>query len=368
MGRLVVIRVDSSFLSGTGHVVRCLTLAEALRLRGGEVQFVCREHPGNLVHLIKHKGFTVHILPAPASQLGPKDPEIDYSHWLGASQEQDSAEVIAVLEGRVPEWMVVDHYGIAQTWHERLRSHVGKLMVIDDLANRSHDCDLLLDQNLVTNADERYTGKTPSDCKVLLGTMFALLQPEYAALRALCHSRSGSIRRILVYFGGSDIKNLTGMAVEAFDSLDRKDLELDVVLPAETSRVEEIRSRLRGSSSIRFHAGLPTLAHLMAGADLAIGAAGSTSWERCCLGLPALVVSLADNQMEVVRNLHETKVVDWIGDISDMTPRRIEKALRNALALSTDILRGWSLRCSRVCDGRGTERVVDNMFGGESLA
>lgn len=368
MGRLVVIRVDSSILSGSGHVVRCLTLAEALRLRGGEVEFVCREHPGNLIPLIRNKGFAAHILPAPASQTATKDSEIDYSCWLGASQEKDSAEVITVLDGRVPEWMVVDHYGIAQTWHERLRRHVGKLMVIDDLANRSHDCDMLLDQNLVTNTDGRYIGKIPSDCKALLGTKFALLQPGYADLREQCHPRTGPIRRILVYFGGSDIRNLTGMAIEAFQSLGRKDLELDVVLPAETSRVEEIRSRLSGSSGIRFHAGLPTLAHLMAGADLAIGAAGSTSWERCCLGLPALVVSLAENQMEIVRSLHETKVVDWIGDISDMTPRCIEKALRNALALSADLLRDWSLRCSEVCDGRGTERVVDNLFGGGSPA
>ena len=368
MGRLFVIRVDSSILSGSGHVVRCLTLAEALRLRGGEVEFVCREHPGNLIHLIRNKGFAVHTLPAPALQPGPKDSEIDYSRWLGASQEQDSAEVITVLEGRIPEWMVVDHYGIAQTWHERLRSHVEKLMVIDDLANRSHDCDLLLDQNLVANSDERYIGKIPSDCKALLGTMFALLQPAYADFRARCYPRTGPIRRILVYFGGSDIRNLTGMAIEAFHSLERKDLELDVVLPAETSRVEEIRSRLSGSSGIRFHAELPTLAHLMADADLAIGAAGSTSWERCCLGLPALVVSLAENQMKIVRSLHEAKVVDWIGDISDMTPGCIEKAMRKALTLPTDLLRDWSLLCSEVCDGRGAERVVDNMFGGVSPA
>jgi UDP-2,4-diacetamido-2,4,6-trideoxy-beta-L-altropyranose hydrolase len=361
----IVIRTDASLEIGTGHFVRCLTLADALKERGGTSRFLCRNLPEHLRGLLDSKGHT--LLP-----LGPgdgvSDGDLAHSAWLRTSQQEDGRACIEALEEVPCDWLIVDHYALDERWESPLRKRAKNIFVIDDLADRNHDCDLLLDQNLLANSDERYAGKVSPSCKMLLGTVFALLQPEYANLRARVHPRTGPIRRILVYFGGSDIRNLTGMAIEAFQSLPRKGLELDFVLPAETSRVEEIRSRLSCSSGIRFYSGLPTLAHLMAGADLAIGAAGSTSWERCCLGLPSLVVSLAGNQMEVVRSLHEAGVVDWIGDISDMAPRRIEKALQKALALSTDLLRDWSLRCSEVCDGRGAERVVDNLFGGGSPA
>lgn len=359
-----VFRVDASEKIGTGHLVRCLTLAATLRLRGCHVVFICRPASGHAEALVRRNGFQLHILPAAVKLADAAAPE-DYKSWLGATEEQDATDVILFLKESKPDWMVVDHYGISEAWHKRLRSHVRKLMVIDDLANRAFDCDLLLNQNLNNDLDQAYFGKTPSGCQLLLGTSFALLQPEYARLRAVVGPRPGPVRRILVYFGGTDPHNLTCMAVRAFLALGRTDIILDVVLPGINPQLEEVHMMAGAFRNIRLHSGLPTLASLMALADLSIGAAGATSWERCCMGLPSVVVLLAQNQIEVARGLQKAGAAMWIGNVTEINSMQFQRAIEAALATSS--LTAWSERCLRICDGLGAERVADKMLEKDDL-
>jgi len=352
----ILIRADTSTSIGTGHVMRCLTLANALARKGVGVSFICREHEGNLCDLIEEQGFTVHRLPAPESSF-EADATPAHAAWLGAAWQEDARQTGAVIRtlGIKPTWLVVDHYGLDYRWEEALRPLVGRIFVIDDLADRAHDCDLLLDQNLFADMQTRYAGKVPADCRLLLGPEYALLQPIYAELHDRIPPREGPVRRILISFGGADSENLTGRALAAFLSLNRPDIEVDVVISGSSPYVHETRDQVAGHDNIHLHSNLPTLAPLMARADLAIGAAGTTSWERLCLGLPAVVVTLAENQRPIAAELHRLGLVRWLGHKDEVSEQSIRQALAKLIEEGID--EEWSLRCRAAVDGKGVDLV-----------
>ena len=273
----VVVRTDASLAIGTGHVMRCLTLASALREQGAAVLFVCREHDGHLCDLIETRGFSVSRLPSPHLDTQGEHRSTSVVH-LASSWEEDARQTQVAIDmlGLKPDWLIVDHYNIDEQWEGALRTSVDRIMVIDDLADRVHDCDLLLDQNLVAQMSARYVNRVPPTCAVLLGLKYALLQPIYGELHDRVSLRRGSIRRILVFMGGVDRDNLTGLMLSACLSLDRSDIDIDVVIPIGSSCVEAIRERASSHANVHLHRDLPTLAPLMAQADLAIGAAGTT--------------------------------------------------------------------------------------------
>jgi len=353
---IFLIRVDASTTISTGHVMRCLTLADALAKKGADVVFICREHEGNLCNLIEKHGFDVHRLPAPAE--GFEAEKIPFhAGWLGTSWQEDAEQTSAIIKslGIKPDWLIVDHYALDHRWEEKLRPFVGRIFVIDDLADRKHDCDLLLDQNLVADMETRYTDKVPAECSMLLGPEYALLQPIYAELHDRIPPREGPIRRILISFGGADRDNLTGRAIAAILSLNRPDIEVDVVLSGGSPYFSAIQECVAGHVNIRLHNTLPTLAPQMAKADLAIGAAGTTSWERLCLGLPALVISLAENQRPIADGLHREGLVHWLGHKDEVSEQIIREALTELI--ETGIDEKWSLRCYSTVDGKGVNRV-----------
>ncbi|HOI12515.1 MAG TPA: UDP-2,4-diacetamido-2,4,6-trideoxy-beta-L-altropyranose hydrolase [Methanoculleus sp.] len=352
----IVFRVDASPTIGTGHVMRCLTLAGALAQKGVEVSFICREHNGHLCDLIEARGFRVHRLPAPDSGF-EADTTPPHAAWLGATWQEDADQTGAVIEtlGVKPDWLVVDHYALDSRWERALRPFIGRIFVIDDLADRTHECDLLLDQNLVSDMQTRYTNRVPADCGLLLGPEYALLQPIYAELHDRIPPRDGPVRRILITFGGADRDNLTGRVLVAFLRLDRPDIDVDVVISDSSPYASEIRAQAAVHANIHLYSNLPTLAPLMARADLAIGAAGTTSWERLCLGLPALVVTLAENQKPVADGLHRQGLVYWLGHYDEVLERNIVQAL--AELIEEGINEEWSLRCRSAVDGRGVDRV-----------
>jgi spore coat polysaccharide biosynthesis predicted glycosyltransferase SpsG/L-amino acid N-acyltransferase YncA len=229
-------------------------------------------------------------------------------------------------------------------------------MVIDDLANRVHDCDILLDQNLVKDLTQRYDKKLPDHCGRLLGPRFALLQSHYAALHQQVLPRHGAIRTILVYFGGADTDNLSGRAINAFISLKRSDIQLHVVIRSSSLFAASIHQQVKKYPSITVYEDLPSLAPLMAQADLAIGAGGATSWERCCLGLPTFVITLAENQQPIAAELHQQNYIRWLGDKDDVSETIIAEALHAAIihGLSAE----WSHQCHQLVDGLGGKRVA----------
>jgi len=355
----IAIRVDASHQIGTGHVMRCLTLAENLRAKGTRVVFVCRNHPGHLSDMVEAKGFEVIRLESgPDGELHQvESPALAHAAWLGASQSTDADLTIAALQGSAPwDWIIVDHYALDHRWERALRPHCRRIMVIDDLADREHDCDLLLDQNLVAHMTSRYNGKVPAHCGLMLGPEYALLQPQYADLHPRVPPREGRVRRILVSFGGADSANLTRMAIAAFLSLGRSDIVLDVVVNPASPHLASIERQIAGHENIFLHKGLPSLATLMVQADLAIGAGGATSWERCCLGLPSLVITLAENQKPIAAELDRQGYVRWLGHKDEVDTEKLAGAIREIL--NTGVAPGWSSHCQGLVYGRGTERVA----------
>lgn len=357
----IVFRADAALVFGSGHIMRCLTLASTLREHGVVVFFICREHEGHLCDLIEGRGFTVSRLPAPKGGLSQADSTPAHAAWLGAPWQEDFEQTRVAIEalGVKPDWLVVDHYAIDQRWERALRSSVGHIMAIDDLADRVHDCDLLLDQNLAAERHTRYRDKVPNCCGLLLGPEFALLQASYAKLHDRVPPRDGPIRRIFIFFGGADTHNLTGRTLNAFLSLNRSDIQIDVVIASSGPYAESVRLQVAGHDNIHLHHNLPTVAPLMVAADLAIGAGGSTSWERLCLGLPALVITSGENQRPIVGELHAQGLIRWLGHHDNVDESAIARALAELLQRGAD--KDWSLRCQAVLDGKGAERVFAAM-------
>lgn len=184
----VVFRVDASNRMGTGHFMRCHALAEVLRQRGADVRFVCRAHPGHMIEALTREAFPVTVLPAPTESSAEGE---DCVAARGVTQAIDATESIVALHGEKPDWLIADHYGLDADWEQELRPHVGNLLVIDDLANRTHVCDVLLDQNCSTDAETRYQGLVPASCRRLLGSRYSLARPEHAAFcKTLPHRRT----------------------------------------------------------------------------------------------------------------------------------------------------------------------------------
>ncbi|MGL5065676.1 MAG: UDP-2,4-diacetamido-2,4,6-trideoxy-beta-L-altropyranose hydrolase [Microcoleus sp.] len=354
----VAIRVDSSEHIGTGHLVRCLTLAKELRHQGAQVQFICRYLPGHLIHLLSSAEFPVTVLPAPKSGRNSDD---DYAAWLGVSQNTDAAQSFQALAGERPDWLIVDHYGLDRVWEQQLRPHVERLFAIDDLANRPHDCDGLLDQNESAMGEARYEGLVPMDCRLLVGARYALLRPEYATYRQAQPPRTGDVRRVFVFFGGTDPQNMTGKALSALSSPEFEALIVDVVVGATNPNRAELEQQAAGRSRIMLHYYRSHLADLMAQADLAVGAGGTTTWERCCLGLPTLVVSVAKNQVSACQELDRMGVIVYTGSMMSVDAAKLNYAVAQLIKTKEKLV-ALAKRGQILVDGLGTKRVSSFLF------
>lgn len=320
----VVFRVDSSLQIGSGHLMRCLTLAEWLKKENdADVYFVMRALSGNLIDLVKQKKFSVLELP----QAGSCTALSGYAKWLTVTQEQDAAETIASMKAiGTLDVLVIDSYAIDIKWESILRPHVKKIMVIDDLANRKHDCDILLDQNEYLNKDKRYEGLLPQNCKLLLGARYAILREEFYKAREKMRLRDGKIKNILVFFGGSDPSNETLKALKAIVLLQRQDIRVNVIVGQSNPNKEAIENFCK-KNNMYYFCQIDNMAEFMNQADLAIGAGGTVTWERCFLGLPALVIAIAENQVELTVNCASKGILVFLGDKSKVTTTLLSKEI-----------------------------------------
>ena len=357
----ICFRTDASVQIGTGHVMRCLTLAKTLQERRAKVWFISRELKGNLLHIIQEAGIDLVRLP-PASEINGGPAGTGHAHWLEVPSELDSDETLRAIDriGGV-NWLVVDHYGLDIRWESKLRPHAEKLFVIDDLADRPHDCDLLLDQNVHERMEGRYSALLPEKCRQLLGPNFALLRPEFLETRNSLRKRDGSIRRILIFYGAFDSTNETAKALEALKRLNVPGIAADVVVGQANPYQENIKATCQTIPNVSFHCQVTNMGHLMARADLALGAGGTVTWERCCLGLPALVTTVASNQEELALSCAKMAVLFLLGKSSDVSAFDIEIALRTFLR-SPEALVAFSQKGMDLVDGRGSSRVAGWLF------
>lgn len=293
----IAFRVDASSQIGTGHFMRCVTLADALKQREAQIRFISRHLPEHFRDLLATKEHQ--FMPLDSSSKEAITGDLSYAHWLGTSQHADAQESIHVLSDQEWDWLVVDHYALDVRWESALRRMAKNILVIDDIADRQHDSDVLLDQNFYADMETRYIGKVPAHCRLLLSPRYALLREEFRQMREQITLRTGLVKRILVFFGGVDADNYTARVIEALASTGRYGLHVDVVIGTQHPNRDQIKSACVGYGFV-CHVQTNRMAELMASADLAIGAGGSASWERCCMGLPALTFSTANNQRPLV--------------------------------------------------------------------
>lgn len=347
----VLFRADASERIGGGHVLRCLNLAQELGRRGLHCVFAsARLTPFVRARLAAAGAELIEIEPATglaAEPLGWDGAPID-----GAGQRTDAERCRAALAGRAPEWTIVDHYRLDRCWEQAFAAGGGRLLVVDDLANRPHDCTILVDQTFGRNAKD-YAALVPPDCRIFAGPRYAMLPPEYAAARprALARRRGGTVRKLLVSLGSTDIGGITLKAVESVLEAGL-DCGMDVVLASGAPSLEPVRALARDDPRLRLHVDVADMIALMTEADLAVGALGTSSWERCCMGLPAVTVVIADNQRFASKMLTQAGAV-----VAVDSPDRIGAAVAHLVA-DPGALGRMIAAAAAITDGTGAALVA----------
>lgn len=357
-----VFRTDASLQIGTGHVMRCLTLADVLHERGARSTFICRPHAGNLLDLIQQRGHTAKALASADDAFTAPAGPCHHAQWLGTDWASDAEQTKRALGNQVVDWLVVDHYSLDRRWEQTMRTKTRSIMVIDDLADRPHTCDFLLDQTFGRQAKD-YVPLVPDGCELLCGAQYALLRPEFVALREYSLKRRAQpvLKELLINMGGVDKDNVTGNVLLALKSCALpEDCRLTVVMGQTApwlKNVQDLSCSMQRPT--RVLVGVDNIAQLMADSDLAIGAAGGTSWERCCLGLPSIVLVIADNQLEVAKGLEHAGAA-----LVCLSYQGLSKQLSVLLSkICTDIARLALLTkaAAKVTNGMGAGEVLARM-------
>tara|TARA_B100000963_G_C22638321_1_gene678888 strand:- start:304 stop:1383 length:1080 start_codon:yes stop_codon:yes gene_type:complete len=353
----IMFRVDASIQMGAGHVMRCLVLADHLEKQGHQCIFLSRSHPGHLNDLIASKGYRVASAELDTVYDNSKG-QLDWNmhaHWLGVALQSDAQQTRLVLERERPDWLVIDHYAIESSWENIVSSHVGKIMVIDDLVDREHYCDVLLDQTFGRKISE-YSGMVPKHCKVFTGVKYSLLRDEFAQRRAesLLRRDNGRIKNIFVSMGRMDKDNYTSIVLEKLKNCQFEgDIVVKVVLGANAPWLSDVKSIVANMPwETILEIDVKSMADLMVEADLAIGAAGTTSWERCALGLPSILIVTAENQRSIAKNLESVGAVKVL-DCLDNLPMLIKTA--------PSWLSEVSHKCKTITDGHGIDNLLIEM-------
>ncbi len=347
----VVFRVDASLQMGIGHVMRCLTLAQILRESGAKIKFICRKHDGNLINNIEIRGFQVVGLEVSNNTSN----RLEYASWLGSTQQQDAEDCIEILKSEKTDWMIVDHYAIDEEWQRIIMPYCKNLMSIDDLADRKHLCDILLDQTFGRQGLD-YKNLVSESCTMLLGTQYALLRPEFSQWReySLKRRQKSQFKQLLVNMGGVDVNNITKEILNEISKCDLpNDINIVIIMGSTAPHINSIEVMVRNFPyHVEVRAGVHNMAEIMANSDLAIGATGTTTWERCCLGLPTIQLVIAENQAFSAKNLGKENIGKSIKDIQE---------LGRLLDGTNKWMQKSGQSSAKVCDGLGVFKALNAM-------
>jgi UDP-2,4-diacetamido-2,4,6-trideoxy-beta-L-altropyranose hydrolase len=352
----VAFRADASPMIGTGHVIRCLALADELKKRGARCRFICRADAPSLADLIEQHGHSVTILPFVGGE--PISGSSPHASWLGATFEVDAQQTQVALQ-IPPDWLIVDHYAIDEGWEKLLRPFCKKLLVIDDLADRSHDCNLLLDQSPLSYA-HRYAGLVPQHTTSLLGPRYALLRNEFEVAKRGMSRQFNHAPRLLVMFGGADQRRQTERVVSLLSSANWSG-RIDVVAGPLYPDLGALESAARILPNVTLHINSKNVAVLMSQADIAIGASGTSSLERCAMGLPSIAVAQASNQIAIGESLATAGAHLYLGAEEEVSDHAWLNALCGLVA-APELRRQMSEAAYALCDGLGVHRVAGYMM------
>lgn len=357
---MIVVRCDANETIGGGHVMRCLTLANNLAAQGAKIIFVSAALPEALANRIISAGHQIKFVSATPelqrSGVGWEEPPIS------AAAQMTDAEMTVAAAGRA-NWIIVDHYLLDAHWHSAVRHNADQILVIDDLANRRYDCDILLDQTFGRSKD-RYRSRTADGTNILAGATYALLRPEFSHLRpvALQQRRDEEpVSKILISMGTADSESITAQILDNLQPF-LSDFAIDVVLSPQAPSLSQVQKLAARNSSISVHLDSEKMAELMTDADISIGAAGTTSWERCCLGLPTILLVLAENQRLIATNLEREGAVT-LAESAEAVSRHLRRLVEDGrkrqsmTAVAAAIVDG--LGCDRVCSHMLEKQIFD---------
>ena len=358
----VAFRVEASARIGTGHLMRCLTLADALARQGAMCHFLARDW-GPQRGLVQSRGHEAVTLPAWSSIAGPTpDPEAPpYADWLGGPWQEDAEQTRLQLARIGADWLVVDHYALTADWERTVRPATRYLMVIDDLADRPHDCDLLLDANAHAAPAQRYRQRVNPAARSLFGPRYALLRDEFLQARKT-QPPLAQRRSLFIGFGGADADNLTLRSVRAAAALCAAGTPCDVVVGASYPHLDSLRQALAAPAhaATRLHVATDQVARCMGQARMAVCGGGVSTWERMCMGLPSLVMAAADNQVEALRHLQDQGWIRLLGRADDVSDAALAHEIQ-AFWQASEALTRMAGEGVAVVDGLGASRVVAEM-------
>lgn len=337
---------------GSGHLIRCVSLADELRRRGVRTRFIVRHVPAALEAEILRRRHTLVRLPVSPTP----DPSLTgYARWLGVQPETDALETVAALAAPdAVDWLVYDHYALDARWSCIARARSKRVLAIDDLADRAHECDLLLDQTPGVEAAARYAQLVPGSCRQLLGPRYALVRGEFLAARLATSIRNDGIRSILIAMGAFPEADCQAGILDALGRIEGSDrFVVNVIGEAPPSTAHyEFELTFQGF----VHNPAPMLLH----SDLAIGGAGTSAWERCCLALPSVMFVIADNQRLVAQGLANSGCAIDLGSWSSRAASLLSEVLGDLMRDPARVSEMSGCAFGLV-DGLGAGRVADAM-------
>ena len=382
----ILFRLDASKRIGNGHLVRCLTLADRLRIIGAEITFICRAEEKTDYNILFSSEHKVELLKNKANKY-----DESYASWLAVDWEEDAEEVISVIKhlDNDIDLLIVDHYGIDSRWHRKLRDYCRQIFVIDDLADRELDCDFLLNSSFFDEMEDYRGLLINKKCKSFIGPDYALINPKYNQLRleALIKRRNKtSINEILVFMGSMDPDNYSGLVIEAIQSfkwqasigvkcvLSSRSPSLEIVkkkieLMEEDSNPSYSASYLENNKSqtvsyrpkIKIYSGTEKMENFIFNADLCIGSGGNSAWERCVLGLPTLLTTIAPNQKRSIETISERGAADVWKSKNDLLD------LFGKYSSNGKKLKLLQENAFNLCDGLGLDRLTESIMKDISL-
>lgn len=355
--KVVGFRVDIAAHIGTGHLQRCITLAKQLKSSSIRCIFFVRKFENDFLGIIGDSGFEYVVIGQPTEY----EFSDDHFYWLGVSQEQDAQELIEAASHYSLALLIIDHYSIDSIWETAVKKKLAlPILVIDDLANRKHNCEILLDQNYWPNMDIRYKGLIPNNCQCFFGPTYALLKPIFEQLSQDNVSFKHTSNIILVNFGGVGNFSLWQVVIPAL--LECNNFNFHIVtgrLSAEN--YTNLSALVKSSPYINIEELTNRMPELMKGSIYSLGACGSTVWERFCLGLNSGLIDIAENQKELVRYLEEQDLIDYLGSLETITTEDIMNFLNNLQSNSQKYITRKN-KIQALVDGLGPKKIADQII------
>ncbi len=348
----ILFRADGGQIRGSGHIVRCLTLADRLAREGHLITFISRADAGSLLDAFKFRNYRLLTLPAP-----PQPPVQTEEIWTAQEQQDDWASCSKLLNGQTFDWIIVDHYALDSAWEKLARQSTIHLAVIDDLANRSHNCNLLIDQNEYLGKELRYTHLLSAGNCILPGAAYALLRQEFSEARLKISAPRPQVKTALIMMGSADFQGQTLRLLKILRPMAKKyAFHVHLVIGQNNSQLKEIRSETADDPSFSIHSNHQRISELLLQTDLAFGAGGTATWEFCSLGIPLLLISFAQNQIALARDAAACGIADYLGHYNEISDTDISARVEGFIH-SYELRQALHARSIGIVKADGADRV-----------